>query len=389
MHDKLENYRNNDLIRTRIPINSRARTSIEIQNNHYINFSANDYLGLANCTAVKQAFIKGIEQYGFGGVSSALVSGYYREQQRLEEAFAEFLQYPRTLYVGSGYLANIAVLTALAGRDDVIISDKLSHASSLDGVSLSRAKHYRFAHNNFISLQQRVDLVENKYPRKNLTITTDGVFGMSGELCQLAPIVKIAKKNKANLIVDDAHGIGVLGKQGRGIREYYALTPDAIDCLVIPLSKAFAGQGAIIAGNDALIETIVQFATSYRCTTAPLPAISNALLAGLQVMQQQPWRREKLKSLIEYFNIAAKERNLPLISKNISPIKAFLLGNNTLAQLAQQELQRAGFYTACIRPPSVPEESARLRISLSCYHNEQQISKLLDHLQAFYEKHKK
>lgn len=389
MQDKLNSYRENNLIRTRAAVISRGKNSIYVKGNQHINFSANDYLGLAHCEEVKKSFIEGVEKYGFGSVSSALVSGYYYEQQQLEKAFADFLKYPRALYLGSGYLANIAVLTALAGRNSVIISDKLSHASSLDGIALSRGKHYRFIHNNFISLQRRIDLVKKKYNKKNIIVVTDGVFGMSGELCQLLPIVKIKEKNKALLIVDDAHGIGVLGKEGRGIIEHYSIPINAIDCLVVPLSKAFAGQGAIVLGNEVLIEKIIQFATSYRCTTAPPPAISNALLASLKVMQQQTWRREKLISNIEFFNFVAKDRNLPLISENITPIKSFLLGNNKLAQLIQQELQKIGFYTACIRPPSVPDSSARLRLSLTCYHSKQQIIKLLDCLKNIYEKYKK
>ena len=389
MHDKLENHRLKDLMRAHVAIDAREKTNIYIKKNGYINFSANDYLGLTHCEEIKHAFFNAIEKHGFGSVSSALVSGYYTEQQQLEQAFANFLQYPRTLYVGSGYLANIAVLTAIASRNSVVISDKLSHASSLDGVTLSRAKHYRFSHNNFIALQKRIASIKKQHGNKNTIITTDGVFGMSGELCQLIPIVKIAEKNNATLIIDDAHGIGILGKEGRGIREYYNIPTEFIDCLVIPLSKAFAGQGAIIAGSNELIETIVQFAVSYRCTTAPLPAITNALLVSLAVVQQQTWRREKLKDLITFFNFVAKDRNLPLISENISPIKSFLLGNNKLAQLVQQDLQRMGFYTACIRPPSVPEASARLRISLSCHHDKQKIIKLLDCLQIVYEKYKK
>ena len=379
--DKLNNYARNNLLRQHTPILQKSSTMIKTKTDEYINFSANDYLGIAHCQEVQQAFSNGVQRYGFGSVSSALVSGYYQEQYELEEKFAEFLQRPRALYIGSGYMANIAVLTAMAERNSIIISDKLSHASTLDGITLSRAKHYRFAHNNFISLKQRLNSVK-KY--SSLLVATDGVFGMSGELCDLKPIVKLLQQQQAQLIIDDAHGIGVLGKEGRGISEHYDLGANDITCLVTPLSKAFAGQGAMVSGNDEVIETIIQFAKNYRCTTAPPPAISCALLAALGVVKQQSWRREKLQYLNQFFNAAANDRKLPLLINSVTPIKALAIPSNAVAQYFHTRLLAAGFYTACIRPPSVPENSTRLRISLSCHHDEKIIIKLLDYLEKLY-----
>jgi len=388
MQNKLKAYAKNNLTRTRIAVTTRDATMIRIGDIECINFSANDYLGIANCHQVRQAFIKGINEYGFGSVSSALVSGYYKVQQQLEEQFAEFLQRPRALYIGSGYLANIGVLTALANRDSVIISDKLSHASTLDGITLSRAKHYRFTHNNFISLEQRLRFVRNSVCNKKILVTSDGVFGMSGELCDLMSLIKVSRRYHALLVIDDAHGIGVLGQHGRGITEYYQLSPETVPCLVTPLSKAFAGEGAMVTGSADLIEAILQFARSYRCTTAPPPALAMALLTSLKIIQQQTWRRDKLKHLIKFFNIAAKARNLPLISDAITPIKSFLVGDNRIAATFHSHLAALGFYTACIRPPSIPENSARLRLSLTCHHDEKDILQLLDHLARLYATYK-
>ena len=379
--NKLNNYTKNNLLRQHTPILQKSATRIKTKTHECLNFSANDYLGVAHCQEVQEAFSDGVQRYGFGSVSSALVSGYYQEQYELEEKFAEFLRRPRALYVGSGYMANIAVLTAMAERNSVIISDKLSHASTLDGITLSRAKHYRFAHNNFLSLKQRLNSVRK---HSSLLVAIDGVFGMSGELCDLKPIVTLLQKQQAQLIVDDAHGVGVLGKGGRGISEYYDLSADDITCLVTPLSKAFAGHGAIVSGNDEVIETIIQFAKSYRCTTAPPPAIACALLAALRIVQQQSWRREKLQYLSQFFNAAANDRKLPLLINSVTPIKALAIPSNSAAQYFHTRLLVAGFYTACIRPPSVPEHSTRLRISLTCHHDEQSITQLLDCLEELY-----
>jgi len=369
------------LRRKRLPITKRQRNQITIAGQSCINFSGNDYLGLASNNEVCDALHFGINKYGWGSAASPLVSGYYDMQQELETRFALWLNRPKALYVNSGYLANLAVINTLATCDTTVISDKYCHASLLDGIKLSRAKHLRFAHNDMLALQQRLIRLD-KNPNY---IVTEGVFSMTGMPCPLDTIVKLNKQYQASLIIDDAHGIGILGESGKGIIEYYQQATQNIYCLITSLSKAFGTMGAIISGDEDLIDSLLQHSSSYRYATALPPALALATLKALDIVENESWRRQKLTFLISCFINEAKVRNLPLLADDITPIKALQVGNNFLVLEFQQQLLNAGFFVGCIRPPSVPQGSARLRITINCLHTTDDILKLVNALVKLYE----
>jgi 8-amino-7-oxononanoate synthase len=366
-----------DLIRSRFTIKTRNDNKIKVGDASLVNFSSNDYLGIAEHPKVKNAFIQGVQQFGTGSSSSALVSGFYQPHRVLEEKFAEFLQRDSAILFNSGYLANIGVITALADRSGKILVDKLCHASILDGIQLSRAKTLRYLHND---LNHLASLLQHE-PNQNLLIT-ESVFSMEGRISPLDEIVQVAQAHPLTLMVDDAHGAGVLGKNGRGICEHFQLTQQEVPCLVIPLGKAFGSMGAIVAGSKELTECLLQFSRTYRYTTALPPALAHATITALKIVEQENWRRSKLQDLIQFFIKEAKQRSLHLLSEDLTPIKPVLIGDNDRALRIKEILQQRGFFISCIRPPTVPAGTARLRISLNCLHEKKEIIDLLDILAA-------
>jgi 8-amino-7-oxononanoate synthase len=379
LQTKLSSYRDQNLLRKRKVVSQTDHNHIVIDGQAAISFCSNDYLGLSHSEKVKKAFIEGVEEYGFGGGASALISGYYGIQKELEEKFAQFLGRDRAIYFNSGYCANTGIIPALLGRHDAIAADVLCHASMIDGIRLSRAKYFRYQHNDIESLENL--LTQNSDIK---AIITESVFSMGGNIAALDKISNLAKQHSAMLILDDAHGVGVLGKTGQGLIEHYGLTSDAVDCLVTPLGKAFGAIGAVVSGSGELIEAILQFSRTYHYTTALPPALAKATLQSLQVLQEENWRREKLKDLIIYFITQAKSRGLSLLYNDITPIKSFLLSDNVSALRIQAELLEKGFYVSCIRPPTVPISGTQIRVSLNCFHETRQIDQLLDALREVY-----
>jgi 8-amino-7-oxononanoate synthase len=338
----------------------------------HINFSSNDYLGLMQHPTIASAFSDAIKKYGFGSGASAMVSGYSDAHSELEQQFEKWLKVDRTILFNSGYLANIGVISSLVNRSSSVLSDRLCHASILEGIQLSRAKHYRYQHCNSEHLQK---LAETKNAD---LIVTESVFSMEGDIAPITDITEIAAQHQSKLIIDDAHGIGVLGRQGGGICEELGITQDQFTCLVLPLGKAFNGMGAIVAGKNEVIETILQFSNSYRYTTSLPPAVCIALQASLNVIMEEQWRREQLKENIKFFIHHAVEKKLTFTSTAQTPIKSLIIGDNDKALKLQSFLLAKGYYVAAIRPPTVPKNTARLRISLNCLHTEAQIVSLLN-----------
>ena len=340
----------------------------------YTNFASNDYLGLMNHREISEAFAKATHQYGFGSGSSALVSGYSNAHYELEKQFSKWLGVDRAIIFNSGYLANIGVISALVKRSDTVLSDRLCHASILDGIHLSRAKHYRYAH---CSMKHLDELSQSKNP--NL-IVTESVFSMGGDISPIKEIIQIVDKYQSALVIDDAHGIGILGKQGGGVCEQFGIKQNQFSCLVLPLGKAFNGVGAIVAGRSEIIESILQFSRSYGYTTALPPAICSALQASLKVLTEEQWRRDQLKANIQYFIHHATNMGLRFASIAETPIKALIVGDTNKALHLHNFLLAKGFYVSAIRPPTVPNNSARLRISLNCHHTEQQMTRLVNYI---------
>jgi 8-amino-7-oxononanoate synthase len=372
-------YETLSLRRKRQRIEEKNHNHIVIDGKALINFSSNDYLSLCSDVKIKAALKEGAEKFGLGSSASALICGYHSPHQVLEEKFAAFLKRERALLFSSGYLANLAVMNTLTTKNSAVFSDKLCHASLLDAITLSQAKHYRYQHNTPEHLEFR--LTQNDLSEKY--IVTESIFSMEGDIAKIIPLAHIAKKSNTTLIVDDAHGFGVLGATGRGICEAYHLSPQQVPVLVTPLGKALGSMGAIVSGSEALIESLIQFARPYIYTTALPPAIAYATSAALDIVQHENWRREKLQHLIHYFVESTRERKLPIQSTEITPIKCLMIGENKKALALQELLKQNGFWVYAVRPPTVPENTARLRISLNCSHTEKEIMHLLDLISDF------
>jgi 8-amino-7-oxononanoate synthase len=365
------------LYRHRTHVASGCNSVLQVEGKALVNFCSNDYLGLASHPEIAAALKAGVDQYGTGSGASHLISGHSSAHQQLEEQLAEFTGRPRALLFSTGYMANMGVINALVGRHDLVLEDQLNHASLLDGGHLSRADYKRYKHNN---LQQLDYLLGNSTASRKL-IVTDGVFSMDGDLAPLPQLSELAAQHNGWLMVDDAHGMGVLGATGAGLVEQQGLSVEQVPVLMGTLGKSFGTFGAFIAGSEALIETLIQFARTYIYTTALPPAIAAASSASLAIVRREHWRREHLQSLIQRFRSGAQQLGLQLMDSQ-TPIQPVLINNDQLVMQINQQLRSRGFMVGAIRPPTVPAGSGRLRITLSANHSHQQIDQLLDALQA-------
>ncbi len=368
------------LHRRLLTIDQRRYNRLIVEGHTCVNFCSNDYLGLSMEPSIRAAFVQGIQEYGVGSGSSLFLSGYFKAQRELEEALAAWLHRDKVIVFNSGYLANLGVMTALSSRRHVIISDRLCHASLLDGIQLSRAKHQRFQHNDMAHLQSCLaKLMPQDAP---VLVVTEGVFSMEGDIAPLDQIVPMVHRYQAKLIVDDAHGIGILGAQGGGICEHFQLSQQDVSGLVLPFGKAFGGMGAAVAGSYDFIETMVQAARSLRYTTALPPALSVALLRAVAILKEEHWRRQKLMHLIQFFMRQAQYYGWCLTNQAMTPIQSLFVSDDELLVRIQQIMLERGFFIAIIRPPTVPIGKSRIRISLNCYHTEAELLALLDELSA-------
>ena len=365
------------LYRHRTNVASGCDSVLQVEGKSLVNFCSNDYLGLAGHPDIAAALKSAVDQYGTGSGASHLISGHSTAHQQLEEQLAEFTGRPRALLFSTGYMANMGVINALVGRHDLVLEDQLNHASLLDGGHLSRADYKRYKHNN---MQQLDYLLEQSTASRKL-IVTDGVFSMDGDLAPLPEMSALAAQHSGWLMVDDAHGMGVLGATGGGILEQQGLTVEQVPVLMGTLGKSFGTFGAFIAGSEALIDTLIQFARTYIYTTALPPAIACASSASLQIVHREHWRREHLQSLIQRFRAGAEQLGLQLMDSQ-TPIQPVLINNDQRVMEINQQLRSKGFMVGAIRPPTVPAGSGRLRITLSANHSNQQIDQLLDALEA-------
>ena len=362
------------LYRRRFIVESPQGTEIHLRGRRCINFSSNDYLGLAAHPKVQQAFSRGIEQYGAGSGASHLVCGHMTPHHELEEALAEFTGRSRALLFSTGYQANLGIIGALIGPGDLVLEDRLNHASLLDGALLSRGRLRRYSHADTDSLASFLTASD----RRQL-IATDGVFSMDGDLAPLPELAELAAQKQAWLMVDDAHGFGVLGRQGRGILEHFSLSQQSVPVLMATLGKAVGVFGAFVAGSEALIETLIQKARTYIYTTALPPAAACAAVESLRIVKEETWRREKLQALVKHFRRGAQSLELHL-SPSETPIQTVILGDNHKVLRISQTLWERGIWVVAIRPPTVPVGTARLRITLSASHTESQVDRLLNAL---------
>ncbi len=365
-----------NLYRRRLTLESPQGASVRVGDSPCINFASNDYLGLAAHPEVIAAFAAAARRWGVGSGAAHLISGHSHEHQALEEELAAFTGRPRALLFSTGYMANMGTINALAGSGDLVVQDRLNHASLLDGGFLCRARFERYPH---ADLEASASLLSLAGGRRLLV--TDGVFSMDGDLAPLPELAALADRHGAWLMVDDAHGFGVLGANGGGSVEQFALDIDQVPILAGTLGKAFGTFGAFVAGSEALIETLIQFARTYIYTTALPPAVAAATRASLRLVRAERWRREHLGKLIARFRAGAEALAIPLLPST-TPIQPVPIGDPKRTQAIATRLLEAGFLVGGIRPPTVPAGSARLRIALSAAHAEAQLDGLLHALDA-------
>jgi 8-amino-7-oxononanoate synthase len=373
---ELQRIRDADLYRTRRVIDGGHGAQIHVNGRACVNFCSNDYLGLAADPRLAEAARTALAQ-GTGSGASALISGYNREHQRLEETLADFLGVPRVLLFSTGWAANLGVLRGLLGRDDAIVADELNHASLIDGGRLSGAEYLRVPHADLDAYRAALARITNRESRITLVVS-DAIFSMDGDLAPLPALATLAAQRGAALMVDDAHGFGVLGARGRGTCEALAVRPDIH---VGTLGKAAGAAGAFVAGDADLIEYLVQRARSFVFSTAQPPAVAAAARRGVELIRDEPERRTQLFDNIRRFRDGAAARDIPLIDSQ-TPIQPLVLGDAARALALSQTLFEQGFWVAAIRPPTVPRGTSRLRITLTTAHRPAQIDALLDALAA-------
>ncbi len=362
------------LYRQRPLLESPQGPLAQVDGRELLAFCSNDYLGLANHPEVIRALQDGAARWGVGGGASHLVIGHSGPHHELEQALAEFTGRPRALLFSTGYMANLAAVTALVGQGDTVLEDRINHASLLDAGLLSGARFSRYLHNDAESLAKRLEKASG-----NTLVVTDGVFSMDGDLADLPALCATARSKGAWVMVDDAHGFGPLGAGGGGIVEHFGLGSDDVQVLVGTLGKAFGTAGAFVAGSEELIETLIQFARPYIYTTSQPPAVACATLKSLELLRGERWRREHLERLIAQFRDGAARIGLQLMDSP-TPIQPILIGDSARALRVSSLLRERGLLVGTIRPPTVPAGSARLRVTLSAAHSEAQVDRLLDAL---------
>lgn len=366
---------NQNLYRSRRVTEGPQAVNVVVDGKPYVNFCSNDYLGLANHPDVCRVFKNAVDQYGLGSGSAHLICGHSRAHHALEEELAAFTGRERALLFSSGYMANLACISTLAGNSDTVFEDRLNHASLIDGGLLSGANFKRYRHGDVGHLEA---LLMKATDHLKL-IVTDGVFSMDGDTAPLQQLAELAQTWQAVLVVDDAHGFGVIGTQGRGLVNDQNLSQDEVPVLVGTLGKSFGSFGAFVSGSNELIETLIQQARTYIYTTAIPSAIAEATRVSLKLLMQDDWRRDKLHALVNQFRAGAEQIGLNLLP-SLSPIQPVLIGDNLKTLLAGRALMAQGFLVGAIRPPTVPKGSARLRITFSVNHEPNQVDRLLDAL---------
>lgn len=365
------------LVRRLRTLEDASHVRVRIAGRTLVSFASNDYLGLAGHPALRKALIEGAQRWGVGATASHLLGGHRRPHAQLQELVCDWLQRPRALLFSTGYMANLGVLGSLLGARDLCLQDKLNHRSLLDGAKLAGCALKRYAHADLDAAVRQL----RAHPDCGALWVTDGVFSMDGDLAPLPELAALAQREQALLMVDDAHGIGVLGPEGAGSARAAGLGVPEVPIYMGTLGKALGCFGAFVVGSDTLIEGLLQFAGTHTYTTALPPALAAAAAAAIQVARHETWRREQLGLLVRHLRAGAQRRGLTLLP-SATPIQCLVLGGSQAALAAAQALERAGYYVPAIRPPTVPTGQARLRISLCALHQEHEVEGLLDALAA-------
>lgn len=359
------------LRRSRRLLDSPQRAHVRVDGRDYLAFCSNDYLGLASDPRIVAAAKEGAERYGVGAGASHLILGHAAAHHELEAALAAFTGLPQALLFSTGYMANMGVVSTLVGRGDALFADRLNHASLNDAALLSRAVFRRYPHNDLAALER---LLATTPARRRLVIV-DAVFSMDGDIAPVPELLELCARHDAWLLIDDAHGFGVLGAQGRGTAEHFGIRSDRL-IYMATLGKAAGVSGAFVAGSKVLVESLLQQARTYVYTTATPPLLAHALLTSLQIIGQEAWRRERLRELVSRLKQGLQGTPWRLLPSD-TPIQPLLVGGNEEALALSARLAAQGLLVPAIRPPTVPQGTARLRISLSADHAAADIDRLV------------
>ena len=374
LQNELDERAAQGLLRQRHTLDSPQSPHIVVDGKPYLSFCSNDYLGLASHPRLVAALQQGAAQYGAGAGAAHLVSGHTVMHHRLEQELAAFVHKPAALLFSTGYMANLGAVQALVGKGDTVFADKLNHASLNDAMLLSRAEMKRYRHND---IAQLAALLEQTKAGRKLVIT-DAVFSMDGDLAPLPELLALCERHDAWLLVDDAHGFGVLGEQGRGSLAHFGIASPRI-IYMATLGKAAGVFGAFVAAEQVVIDTLVNHARSYVYTTATPPALAFAVLESLQLIGQGDALREHLHKLIAQLRSGLADLPWELLPSDTA-IQPLLIGDNRAALKLSEGLRERGIRVAAIRPPTVPQGTARLRITLSAAHSAEDVARLVEAL---------
>lgn len=374
LQQRLDQQSVNALYRTRVELQSPQGVHITLASGDRVSFCSNDYLGLASHRDISSTIARSVETCGVGSGASHLVSGHSRFHRELEERLAALTGAQKVLLFANGYMANLALLSVLAGRNSTIIADRLNHASLIDGAILSRARFKRYRHLDADDARAHADQAVDA--GDSVVIATDSAFSMDGDIAPLATLDRLANDIGAPLVVDDAHGFGVLG-EGTGAVKHFGLSGSAI--MMATLGKAVGVYGAFVAADARVIESLIQFARPYIYTTALPPALAAGCITAINIMENESWRRRHLANLIARFKHGAAQLALPLLASD-TPIQPVLCGSSEAALAASRWLDQCGYLVTAIRPPTVPQGTARLRITMSAAHSDADVDGLLSAL---------
>lgn len=375
LNERLQKIKQANLYRTMRTMNTAPRTKMSIDGNDYIVFSSNNYLGLANHPKVIEAAKDALNSFGVGSTGSRLTTGNTDWHTILEKRIAQFKQSERALLFSNGYLANVGVISSLPTENDCILSDRLNHASIIDGCRLSKAKTVIYEHINMDDLEKKL---ASSMQFQNRYIVTDSVFSMDGTIAPIDKIMKLAKQYNAFVIVDDAHATGVLGENGRGSNEHFGIKPDVV---ISTLSKAVGTEGGVVTGSSTLIDYLRNRARSFIFQTSIPPAICAATVAAIDLIENDDKRRANVLNNAKQIKASLQKLGFTVIGDD-TPIIPVIIGKASDAVIFAEKLQEKGIYAPAIRPPTVPVGKSRIRLTVTSDHNQKETTQLID---AFYE----
>jgi len=381
--ERLADLRRRNLYRRRRVVEGPQGRELRLDGRLLLNFCSNDYLGLAADPRVRESLREAALRWGVGAGASHLVCGHTAAHQELEEALAVFTGRPRALVFGSGYAANMGAIGALVGAGDRVFEDRLNHASLLDGGWLSRAQFSWYRHGDAADLECRLQAAAGTGARRagQALVASDGAFSMDGDLCPLEDLVGVAHRHGAWLMIDEAHGLGVHGRGGRGLVDARRFGTADVPVLVGTLGKAFGTAGAFVAGEEDLIELLIQRARPYIYTTAQPAALAAATLTSLRIAEEEEWRRERLRDLVARFHAGLGTLGLPVPASTL-PIQPIMIGDPGRTLALSAALEDAGLLVSAIRPPTVPVGSSRLRVTFTAAHGLADVDRLIEVLAA-------